>query len=208
MKKVQTLVLTLALVALGSVSWAATNLNSSRSMQKGSPEPTASNLNLSKSNINRLVYETSVVTSTQATEILQDLDKFGKGDKVEEAKVREILQSHGVRADSMKEILYLPKSKTRELPTYILLTDPKNKPAAIAVTDERTPPDSAKQTLEEGCRDNGGTWTSHGRQGATCTLTLDNATRKKKKKQTLEQWCKSHGGTWTSDGYQGGSCAL
>lgn len=53
MKKVQTLTLALALVALGSVSWAATSFNSSRNMQKG-PETTASNLNLSKSNINRL----------------------------------------------------------------------------------------------------------------------------------------------------------
>lgn len=64
----------------------------------------------------------------------------------------------------------------------------------------------AKQTLEEGCKDQGGTWTSGRHQGGVCTFTVEKAARKKK--QTLEQWCKDHGGTWTSDGHQGGSCAL
>lgn len=67
---------------------------------------------------------------------------------------------------------------------------------------------NARQTLEEGCKANGGTWTSHGRQGGSCSVTSEPAAKKKKKKQTLEQWCKDHGGTWTSDGHQGGSCAL
>lgn len=65
----------------------------------------------------------------------------------------------------------------------------------------------AKQTLEEGCKENDGVWASRGRQRGICTVKVD-PTAKKKKKQTLEQWCKDHGGTWTSDGHQGGSCAL
>jgi hypothetical protein len=52
MKKLLTLALALALVALGSVSWAATSLNSSRIMQKP-PETASSNLNSSRSNIYR-----------------------------------------------------------------------------------------------------------------------------------------------------------
>jgi hypothetical protein len=54
MKKSLTLALALALVALGSVSWAATSLNSSRSMQKKPPETAATNLNSSRSNIYRV----------------------------------------------------------------------------------------------------------------------------------------------------------
>ena len=73
---------------------------------------------------------------------------------MDETKVREILQSHGVRAAGMKEILYLPKTKTRELPTYILLTDPKNKPAAIAVTDEGTPGGPVEATTVKGSKSN------------------------------------------------------
>lgn len=54
MKKMQTLALALALIALGSVSWAATSLNSSGSMQKKPPETDATNLNSSRSNIYRV----------------------------------------------------------------------------------------------------------------------------------------------------------
>jgi len=54
MKKLLTLALALALVALGSVSGAATSLNSSRVMQKKPPETAATNLNSSRSNIYRV----------------------------------------------------------------------------------------------------------------------------------------------------------
>lgn len=124
MKKMQTLALALALVALGAVSWSATRLNSSGDMQKTKPKP-AKNLNSSRSNVYRIVYEKSVVSSTQATAILKDLDKLGKGGKVEVevAKVKEIVKSCGVR-EEMKEILYFPKTETGELPTYIMFRHP------------------------------------------------------------------------------------
>lgn len=54
MKKLLTLALALALVALGSVSWAATSLNSSRGTQKKPPDTAATNLNSSRSNIYRV----------------------------------------------------------------------------------------------------------------------------------------------------------
>jgi hypothetical protein len=139
MKKVQTLALALALAAVWSVSWAATSLNSSRSMQKQPPDPASINLNSSRSNIYRVITENTEVSSTQATAILRKLDQF-KGAKVEEAKVRDIIKSCGVRTD-MKVIRYLPKTKTRILPTYILLKDPSKEPAAIAVSDPGAPSD-------------------------------------------------------------------
>ena len=78
MKKIQTLALALALVALGSVSWAATNLNLSRSMQKP-PETTASNLNLSKSNINRSrVTQVNVREKTFSVEVTFSAAKLSK----------------------------------------------------------------------------------------------------------------------------------
>ncbi len=68
------------------------------------------------------------------------------------------------------------------------------------------PATKAGQGLEQGCKENDGTWATRGK-GGICTVKHDPAA-KKKKKQTLEQWCKAHGGTWTSDGHQGGSCSL
>jgi hypothetical protein len=53
MKKLLTLAL--ALVALGSVSGAATSLDSSRKMQKKPPETMSSNLNSSRSNVYRVM---------------------------------------------------------------------------------------------------------------------------------------------------------
>lgn len=121
----QTLALALALVAVGSGSWA---------------NSLGSNLNLSKSNVSRIVYEKNIVSLKQAREILKKLDQF-KGARVEEVKVREILQSCGVRA-VMKKIIWRAAKKKGDLPTYIVLTDPeKNEAEAIAISDAGMPSD-------------------------------------------------------------------
>lgn len=113
MKKLLTLAL--ALIALASISWASINLNSS------------------KSNIYRVVYSTDAMNPTQVTAVLKELDKSGQ---VGEAQVRQILQRHGVQAANIKMIFWQPPGKTSKLPTLFLLTDPSQKPAAIAVEDE------------------------------------------------------------------------
>jgi uncharacterized protein (DUF2147 family) len=70
MKKLLTLVLALALVALGSISWAATSLNSTRGMQKKPPETMSSNLNSSRSNVYRVkVTQVNEKEKTFAVEI-------------------------------------------------------------------------------------------------------------------------------------------
>lgn len=118
MKRLVTLAL--ALVAMGSAAWGSINLNSSRS------------------NIYKIAYPPSVMTSAQATAVLADLDKNPRAD---DAALKRILQSHGVRIENIKQILRQPADKTHKLPTIIFLTDPKDAPAALAVTDEGTPSD-------------------------------------------------------------------
>ena len=118
MKKLLTLAL--AVVALGSISWAATNLNSSRS------------------NIYRLIYPADIMSQAQATALLAELDKIGPAD---DARLKQWLPAnfkrHGVQGDSIKKIIVLPADKTRKSITLILLTNPADEPAArhIAVSD-------------------------------------------------------------------------
>lgn len=96
--------------------------------------------------------------------------------------------------------------KTLTSPIALMLALMLGVPNAVLAADAPAAT-KTKQSLEQGCKENDGTWAARGAQGGVCTVKQD-PTAKKKKKQTLEQWCKSHGGTWTSDGYQGGSCAL
>jgi hypothetical protein len=137
MKKMQTLAIALALVALGSVSWSATSLNSSRIMQKKPPDPQSISLNSSRSNIYRLITHKNEMSDSQAKAILAKLDQF-KGAQVEEATVRKIVKDSGVQA-VMEVILYLAKSRTRESPTYIMLQHPKDKEEAIALANKGAP---------------------------------------------------------------------
>jgi hypothetical protein len=117
MKKLLTLALTLALVALGSISWASISLNSSRS------------------NIYRLIYPADVISQAQATAILGELDKAGK--TVGASQVTEIIKRHGVRAEAVKKIVILPADKTRKVTAIILLTNPADEAQArhIAADD-------------------------------------------------------------------------
>ena len=92
-------------------------------------------LNSSRSNIYRLIYPVSEVSQTQATAILAELDKIGPPN---EATVKHWLaqnfKRHGIQADHIKEILFVPADKTRKLATVALLTNSKDEPAALAAT--------------------------------------------------------------------------
>lgn len=106
-------------VTVLSPSWAATNLNSSRS------------------NIYRVIYDTEIVSPAQAAALLADLDKLGPTD---ETKMKQWLPANfkkqGVQADRIKKIVFLPASKARKTITIILLKDAKDEPQALAVSDE------------------------------------------------------------------------
>jgi hypothetical protein len=105
----------LALLALGSVSWASIALNSSRS------------------NIYRLVSPQNVVSSAQVAGILKALDKIGPG--VTEAKLREILLAQGVNVALIRSIEIIPAAQRNEkVPAILLLAEPGDHAAALLAT--------------------------------------------------------------------------
>ena len=104
-------------VTLLSLSWAAANLNSS------------------KSNAYRLTYPTDLVSPAQAQAMLADLDKLGPAD---EAKLKQWLAAnfkrHGIVPDRVKKIVILPKSKDLKEVAIILLTNPTDEAHAVTTT--------------------------------------------------------------------------
>ena len=106
------------LVALASLSWAATNLNSSRS------------------NIYRVIYDTTVVSPAQASALLSELDKIGPAD---EAKLKMWLPANfkrlGIQGDRIKKIAIRKVDKAAPI-LILLLTNPADEAAALAVSDE------------------------------------------------------------------------
>ena len=109
----------LLLLAIAPISWAGANLN------------------LSKSNVNRVVYDAAAVTPAQAVAILKELDAFGPG--VNEASVRKLLEKHGAKAGLIKKISVRPPERARKETLILLLSNPADEAQAIAVSDEGIP---------------------------------------------------------------------
>ena len=117
MKRVSaTTAITVLFVTMVSIAWTATNLNSS------------------KSNIYRAVYDSAAVTPAQAAAILKELDKFGPG--VDGATVSKVLEQHGVKAGLIKKISIRPPERTRKETLILLLSNPADEAQALAVSDE------------------------------------------------------------------------
>lgn len=97
--------------------------------------PATTNLNSSKSNINRLVYPADLLSQTQASAVLAELDRAGR--TVGAGQVTEIIKRHGVPAERVKKIVILPAEKPGNVVTIILLTNPADETQAreIAVSD-------------------------------------------------------------------------
>ena len=121
-------VMTSLLVTMASISYAATNLNSSRS------------------NNYRLVYP-PVVTPAQATAILAELDKVKPSGDVDEATVRAILQKHiGAVKSARSQNLIIkirPAGGTPKLKSILILENAADEAAAIAVSDPGAPSDKS-----------------------------------------------------------------
>jgi hypothetical protein len=104
-----------------------------------SPSPAASNLNQSKSNINRIVYPTDLIKADQVPLLLADLDKLGAAT---EAKLQEWLPKNlerfGIDPKRVKKIVVLPADSTRKETTILLLTDPADEAAAMALARATT----------------------------------------------------------------------
>jgi len=106
-----------AVLAIATLAWAATNLNSSRS------------------NIYRLTYPSDLVSPEQAKAILAELDRIGPKD---EAQLKQWLPANfkrfGIAGDRVKKLIVLPRGKELKEIAIILLTKPEDEAAAIAVT--------------------------------------------------------------------------
>ena len=90
---------------------------------------------------NRVAVYDGVMTLTQATAFLAEWDKIPVG-STNEAAVRGILQRVlGPKAGSIKTIII---QTNRKPPRVILLGDPNNAPAAIAVSDPGMPAELPK----------------------------------------------------------------
>lgn len=98
--------ITSLLVVMASISWAALNLNSS------------------KSNIYRMVYPTNVVTPAQAAATLRALDQIAPKRDASEATLREVLRKQGVSVDRLKKIIL------RKDGTIIVLENPADEAQA------------------------------------------------------------------------------
>lgn len=95
----------------------------------------ATNLNSSRSNVYRLTYPTDLVRPEQVKAILAELDRLGPAT---EAPLKMWLASNfkrlGVRAERVKKIVVLAPDATRREIAVLLLTDPRDEAAALAVT--------------------------------------------------------------------------
>ena len=107
--------ITSLLLTMASISWAAANLN------------------LSKSNINRVVYSTDGMTSTQAAAFVAEMDKVSKVDAI---TIKQTLQKLLIPTN-FKLIRIIPGKPT----TVLLLTNPAHEAEAkrIAINDPGMP---------------------------------------------------------------------
>jgi hypothetical protein len=120
------------LVCAGFISYAATNLNSSRS------------------NIYRLIYPADTVSQAQAAAILADLNAATQsGGRVNlDAAVSQALTKQGLEA-KIKKTIIRPATATGQLTTVIILSNPDDEAQALAVSDAGSPadkPTKGKQT--------------------------------------------------------------
>lgn len=121
-------VMTSLLVTMASISYASINLNSSRS------------------NIYRLTFDTSVVSSTEAAAILAELDKAHPRGDATEATVQTVLRKHlGKKYESIQKLTIQPAAGPGKLTSIIILKNPGDLPAAIAVSDPGTPSEPSKK---------------------------------------------------------------
>ncbi len=114
--------ITVLLVGMVSISWAAVNLNSSRS------------------NVYRVTYDTSVVSPAQASALLVELEKLGPAD---EAKLKMWLPANfkrlGIEGDRIKKIS-IRKVVDKASPILILLlANPADEAQALAVSNDGGP---------------------------------------------------------------------
>jgi hypothetical protein len=114
-----------------------------------SAAPAGINFNLSKSNVNRLVYPSDAMSPAQAAAIVADLDKAGRLDEARATQlVQQLLVKHGVKPGTIKKITVRPWEPVRKSASIIVLTDPADEAQAIAVSDEGAPGSTPAKTTK------------------------------------------------------------
>jgi hypothetical protein len=107
----------------------------------------ASNLNLSKSNVNILVYDSDVVSSTQAATILSELESITQQGQARvnlKEVVNQLLKKHGLMTQ-IKKVIILPADATHSRTRIFLLANPADEAQAIAVSDPGMPAEPAEK---------------------------------------------------------------
>lgn len=95
----------------------------------------ASNLNLSKSNVNRLTYSTGILTEAQAKALLDDLDAIGPMDEEQTKKwLAASYRRFRINPDSIKKTVILPAGAVCKEAVIILLSNPADEQQALATT--------------------------------------------------------------------------
>ncbi len=98
----------------------------------------------SKSNNLRLAYDASLVSPTEAAAILNELETAHPGGNVNEAAVRAVLQKHlGGKYGSIQKLIIRPAAGPGQPTSIIILKDPADEAAAIAVSDPGVPADKS-----------------------------------------------------------------
>ncbi len=107
----------------------------------------ASNLNLSKSNVNILVYDSDVVSSSQAATILSELESITQQGQARvnlKSVVNQLLKKHGLMTQ-IKKVVILPADATHSHTRIFLLADPADEAQAIAISDPGMPAEPAEK---------------------------------------------------------------
>jgi len=90
---------------------------------------------LSKSNIYRLTYPSELANPVQVQAMLAELDKMGPADA---ARLKQWLPANfkrfGIAGDRIRKVIVLPRDRAMKEIGIILLTQPDDEAAAIAVT--------------------------------------------------------------------------
>ena len=103
----------------------------------------ATNLNSSRSNNYRLIYPSDVVSSSQATAILSELESTtqqGQNRVNLEGVVNQLLTKNGLMTQ-IKKVIIQPADETHSQTRIILLSNPDDEAQALAVSDEGAPAD-------------------------------------------------------------------
>jgi hypothetical protein len=95
----------------------------------------ATNLNSSRSNIYRVTYAADVATPEQVRALLAELDRMGPADA---ARLKQWLPANfrrfGIAPEKVKKIVVLPPDRTRKETAILILGNPADEPAAMALT--------------------------------------------------------------------------